>query len=1330
MKFVRLCAYAVRALFFVALVTVAKDRPEPVREALMEAQGGLAKKNLFVAAPALKKAAVEIFAASMRLQRGSMESLHLAYQSTIWLSLNGQARVLEWRGRHTPTQAVIRAAGSPLPDEMERRNRLFVSAEIGEVLLGELPYNLRTSNTNEALRLDPELAKPAKDLKLKGTETLIEIRPTMQDQSIQEYLALFQMGMEKATWVFPRLLQWTSINTHSTNRWALSRLGQTPELDTRNGCAANLYSFSHHQVYKELHAFDRYEEWATDAVQKPIRESLKNFYAFQEKDFADAFDAATKNTPEGRIFNFYLNSEKKTEYQRLVGMAIDSQFKETVVTDPDPYSVEIYGAVMPSDSIRPAEVASRILDRVARRQMDLSWPMVKALAGPSGKKIEGMGIVNIDAVKASYFAELEKTLARKNFAASPEQKAIHAAIALLDSKTFLEKRKKERFDEKLKATLASVQSFENEIAVWRMMRSDSDGDIAHKDSPVVETARQLVQISNPAELREVFSAVLVDPEQDPVHETILNDKKVTEALTEFYTQIAEKWSELTATEAVPAKLEAISSEVAAKLIAAYEEKAAAEKKKIEEEDAVAAGMTPELRKELEDPFSPAGIKKALAQKVIHPRDGIPIQPRVFLTTAQKLKVIFGRLNLPLKVSKSRYRASRIIETRGQMWTLVQTRMGRLFAEHSILNPKVIQRIALSAMDLNTKKMKVSAARSILLDRFSSAGQDDVGKVEDFCKVNLREVDSEGFRLMYLSTAGTRQVLSQLIPGFKEWNVEMVKATRSKLERTVDNLTTAFLIVGAVTAVLALVVFTAGAASVAVPGMIAAALAVSTQVALPVMSLVNIYATMSLHYVEKPAQLAYQEAVASSRIFGDLPQAQGYLAQKSLEAGDPVARAMVGKMIDRNHLRAARQKLTIDQGLSFVFALLDMVWMGSTIKGAIGKSVRASMERLTVTAVKMETNQAVKVAAQQTPKAVEALNGLKRIREYVKNAFTNQIAAKDAMKTLQATMNDMMNGKALKWFRPIVEAGDLSVKFALRAGEVIGDDLVKFGAGIEDFLASQRARLDANGRLIGSFTTADISKNPDATWYGIVVKAMTGRLSQPLSSGAHWTGLTTLSELRAARSGKFITWFERFGVLRNDLLKLRGVAIAENVIAPAESLLTKVKAINNLGVEEYVAVLKKTATEAEVKVLDQLKTKGQVLMASLSDAERDILRRMVDGESFLARAVGVYKIQRSMGLRDIGRLGPVLKDYEAVMPFARSMSPAAANAYDPLNYIHEVEEGLDHGRIGAELMSPELTLQDFQQNYEVIRQFELGGIKPSPEAQKILDRMAEDLKIAL
>ncbi|MBL7716992.1 MAG: hypothetical protein JNL01_16125 [Bdellovibrionales bacterium] len=1306
MNFVRLRRYAVRALLFVAVVSVAKDRPDPIRDALMQAQTYIQAKNLMQASDSLRKASVEILAQSLMISTKSSEAqnLYLAFQSSIWLTLQGQARVLEWRHRHSPNQAVIRAAGSPLPDELERRDRLFVSPGVGQALIGEIPYNLRTSNAAEAQKLNPALSETFAKQKTSSDETLIEIRPTMQDQSIQEYMALFQMGMEKAEWVFPRLLQWSAINNQSTNRWALSRLGQAAELNTTRGCAANLYSFSHHQVYKELVVLDRYEEWALDAIQKPIRAGLAGFFPFTAAELSQAFQAAVRDEPENRIFLHNLKTQQQKEFNAFVGMALDAQIRELATTDPDPYSLEIYGAVLPGDAIRPSETADLILKRVARRQVELAFPMVSALAGAGQKNFDGVGIpeARLPNVKARFLANLEKLTKGKNLSSTDHANKVRLALALLDSKAYVEKRKKERFAQKVEETVSSVQKFEKELAAWQLMRADSDGDISWKNSLVVDSVRNLVEIRNPAELREVWSAVLVDPDQDPISDMITQDKKVVEAFTEFYQSVAEKWSELSQAQATPQRLERIASETAQALIS----EADAEVKKTEDEF--------EAKKQ---PFQTQYV--AVQDATYRPKP-------VFLNHAQKLKAVFRRMNLPVPAQTSKYRIPRMIETRGQAWTVVQTRMGRLMAESPILNNQVISKLAQFAVVRATGKLNLSRVREFVLARFHEASTGDLGKLEDFCNTNLRETGSDAFRKLYQSTAGTRQVLMQTIPGFKEWDQRMQQATKTALERNVDRLTTGFLIVGAIAATLALVVFTAGAASVAVPGIIATALALTTQVALPVMTVANLYATVTLNVVEKPIQIAYQEGVAKSRIYGDMPQAQGYLAQKSLDAADPVARAMVGRLIDRSHVRAARTKLGIDQGLTLVFALLDLTWMGAQVKGAIGKTVRASIERMGAMAVKMETQRAVKTVAKHSSKSVEALQGLQRLQQEVKAAFNSKITAKETGQVLKGIMDDMMSGKALKWFRPLVDSGELTVRFALRAGEAIGDDLVKFGAGLEDFIKMQRARLDTNGRLLGGLNSAEISKNPDATWFGIAIRTMTGSLDKPLQSGLHWTGLTSLSELRALRSGKAVTWFDRFGAARNDLLRLRGRAVTDNVIAPAESLLTKVKALENVGVDEYVAIMKKQASAAEAQVLDQVKTKGQVLMASLSHEERDVLRRMVAGESFLARTLGIYKIQRSLGLREIGKLGPILKDYEMIQPYARQLSNAAAEAYEPANYIREVEEGLAHGRAGAEPMDVAATYRDLQSQLEVIQQFDIGDIRLSPEAETILNRLSQEL----
>ena len=1269
----------------VSLVVVAGDQPDSIKTdltalanrvtGLVARAGTLESKEYLQARDQLKKISQDIYTASTMVRDPkSRRAKSVKEYAQLWMRLQTQVYSVGLMRLHLKTSGVP-AKTDPL------RNKFVMPSDNTRVTRNPKQFLIEKSLDDsqnkkileEADSVSALTIRLNKDSSIEVTADLpfnsrhvdartVELFLLEQDKQGTEYAAI---AATELTDKYEKMLQFSAVRTMFVNRWALDRMGYgKAQNQALSSCAPHLVSFrmggarrvSEHPAFIKLGTADRFEDWAQPELQGPAVKATLVKPLGSSADYEAIFTNALKETPTFRNFFFSYNMAEQQKFLKDSGALIAK-------TEEDNWNGQaeevVFKSILPGDSLSRAKISDRVADDAYDARIGFIIDQAAKIA-----QIQ-MG--------ANESARLEKAFRAALPAAkytNALQDAVSNALASLDSPDAQKKRRSVREKKKLGGIFYIIEPnirYARDMAlVKKLAQSES-----RRDETPPASLKLGSKVRNPLELKDQFMAMLDLPAKASLKRTFMQGQG-SGLMVEFIKNVTIEFE----------KTKKPIEEIAARVAVAMQKKYPAKFTYISPEQNVAkptVTYNPTTHK-LEGKIMAAETTRVAPRAALLASSGVALADMLELLnlkgTTLPAKPVLVRSYLQhyvfnaSKVSKitslapviqTSWVAPQDVAEQQRNTTYHSTSYGVSVASKPA-DPKPIslmEHMGRFAFDEKTMKHDRQKAWDFLREAFARTASEDKGKVETFCQADIHDTtNDENFRKMFRSSTTIRAALQSAFPEFVEQDADLMEATKTTAEVWVDALMIGFMVLGGAALLIGLTVFTMGAASIAVGPLLMTLLTVSGKILLP-LTIANLYYSTTVAFIEKPAALAFQESVLNSQMLS-APQLPKSAVSQIFTSQDPISLALQVGVTSREDVQAAKTALLSEQRWTAVFAALDLLYLGEvartasglkaafawkSLRGVLATPVRATQIPLAATVNLAQTS---RQSVQQTVKAAWS-----RGRTWVKNIYS---------------------GEALAWFRPAVQASEAELAFVMKAGKTLGNDLAPSIKETEAFLAQMTARLDKNGRLMGKLKVTEIMAHPEMSWYGNVTRFLTGRLGKVKFPDYNWYGLSSITELEAMRQSKIVQWASRWGHIEDDIMRLRGNLISKDLIEPATSLLEKMKMAQEADISLFRQSLRaEGAASEEMLKAASFETRGEMLILSLSQAERKVLMRMAEGESMIKRLLGIYRFERLMDMRAVGALAPVFKDFNAVRQVAvAGLNPETSRAAYEEGYVDLLE----------------------------------------------------------
>jgi hypothetical protein len=832
------------------------------------------------AQPALKNQADEIDVSLKAIEKRISSGGHLGFQQADIQSALGKLEKL----------SVNLSKASIHADATKSQDEIAVITNVGEQYLSELftlhviyaqAAHALNSNTPDynfdvlapyTLKLKPSTAldllkqKPFNSRHLGAN--VIEFFINSEDKQMAEFFALTSPKDELS---YAKLIQFSALRETFTNLWAIQRLTST-EIPTQTvkSCAPELLSFrsppsgdlKESDPYLELTASDRYNALTTlidGAFQKTLTLpflSTESYYEVLSKTLSSAPEFVTyTNGVAPKAVSSWLNdaagSIGKVEQNDWAG---NSKNSEKILG----------GSTLMNDKLSSSEVARRMSETVFERRETAAIAQISAIAA-TNVKVKDLASIQ---KKAKELIDSYRT----QWIANSEQQLI-TSISPLDQGALKSEGTLERAKEKVDQTLA--------LASYLMPAVHDHDLIAQNLSQPVEKAEDVPRFQKNLSyvyLRPEFKLAITDPEtfkayllkeiqnQFGLWSRFQKNSNAMILLNSFFVEVTEEFKKKIDTSKVA------NSDQAARIFLSVAQSAATR---------------------LIQNAAPTGKKISLLRLVAQNLDISSVNG--LITTAANVGSVLSQeaaAEAPQKLLQSAFDSINLLGAKNPTDLEAQTSQQEDLAAIVIdqgyeLNPllgvrtggdTVLERIYREALEkTSNKQLDYAIGGRIVLEGIQTAAQDIQGKLEDFCQANVANPARDlRFRKLFRSANNLRQILMHSQGSTKTGDMEkfdesLMKKTQTTTEKVISKfIRPLFMVLSA--AMLLVLIISIFNPLTTVPALASLMVIVSIGANFGVIGLaaVSSYFEINSLFIEQPAQLKYQEAIASAQVSSDEP----------------------------------------------------------------------------------------------------------------------------------------------------------------------------------------------------------------------------------------------------------------------------------------------------------------------------------------------------------------------------------------------------------------------------------------------------------------------------
>jgi hypothetical protein len=877
--------------------------------------------------PALKNQADEIDASLKAIEKRISSGGHLSFQQPDIQSALGKLQKLSV----DLSKASIHADATKSPEETA------IITSVGEQYLSELftfhvvyaqAAHALSANTPDfnfdtlaayTLKLKPSTAldllkqKPFNSRHL--NTNVIEFFINSEDKQMAEFFALTSPKDELS---YAKLIQFSALRETFTNLWAIQRLTST-EIPTQTvkSCAPELLSFrsppsgnlKESDPYLELTASDRYNALTTlvdGAFQKTLALpflSTENYYEVLSQTLSSApeFKNYTSGV-EPKAVSSWLNdasgSIAKVEQNDWAG---NSKNSEKILG----------GSTLMNDKLSSSEIARRMSETLFERRETAAIAQISAIAA-NNVKVQDLSSIQ---KKAKDFIDSYRT----QWIANSEQRII-GSISALDQSALKNQDTAARTQEKVDHTLA--------LASYLMPAVHDHDLIAQNLSQPVERAGDVPRFQKNLTyvyLRPQFKLAITDPEtfktyllkeiqnQLGLWSSFQKNSNAMILLNSYFVEVTENFKK---------KIDAskvTNSDQAARIFLSVAQTAASR---------------------LIQNAAPTGKKISLLRLVAQNLDISSVNG--LITTAANVGSVLSRQaadQAPQKLLQSAFDSINLLSAKNptdlEPQTSQQEDLASIVMDQGYeLNPllgvrsgdgTILERIYREALEnTNSKQLDYSIGGRIVLEGIQTAAQDIQGKLEDFCQANVANPARDlRFRKLFRSANSLRQILMHSQGATKtadmaKFDESLMKKTQTTTEKVLSKFIRPLFMVMSAAMLLVLIISIFNPLTT-VPALASLMVIVSIGANFGMIGLaaVSSYFEINSLFIEQPAQIKYQEAIASAQVSSDEPFEQ-WSQLKSM--------GLISSVTNRASADQAKQALVTSQVMEIPQLAMN-AWIG-------------------------------------------------------------------------------------------------------------------------------------------------------------------------------------------------------------------------------------------------------------------------------------------------------------------------------------------------------------------------------------------------------------------
>jgi hypothetical protein len=730
---------------------------------------------------------------------------------------------------------------------------------------------------------------------------VIEFFINSQDRQLAEFYAL---TAPKDELTYSKLIQFSALRETFNNLWAVQRLSVNDiATQTVNSCAPELLSFrsppsgnlKETDDYLELDASSRYDG-LTALVDGAFQKTLTLPFLAQE-NYYEVLSKTLSGTAE---FKDYTNGVEPQAVSTWLNNASGSiaKVEETDWAGNSKNSEKILGAsTLISDKLSTAEIAQRMSATVFDRRETAAIAQITSIAA-NNIKIKDLASIQKKA------KDLIDSTYRSQWIAQSEQQLASSVAGLDQSSTKAQKAQanaKAKIDDTL--TLASF-----------LMPAIHDYDLIDKSMGVaVESEQDLKRTQSTGMsvyLRPQFKLAISDPEtlkayllkeiqnKPSLWASLEKNSSVMLLLNSFFVQVAEDFkkkveaSKITNSDQGARLLLSVAQIDAANLI----QKTAPSAKKI--------GLLKLVSQTLDFSSVNGFVTSGLTLSSALSQQASDEAPQKLLQSAFGVINLLGAKNptdLAPLTSQQEDLASLVITQGYELNPLLAVRTS---------NGTILERIYREALqNTSNQQLDYTIGGRIVFEGIQTAAQDIQGKLEDFCQANVGNPARDlRFRKLFKAASHLRQTLQHAQGAgnqadLAKFDASLVKKTQTTSEKVLSRFINPLFMVLSAAMILVLIISVLNPLTT-VPAL--SALMVIANFGMIGLSAVSSYFEMSSQFIEQPAQVKYQEALASAQVSSDEQFGQ-WEQLKSM--------GLISSVADRASADQAKQALVTSQLMS-------------------------------------------------------------------------------------------------------------------------------------------------------------------------------------------------------------------------------------------------------------------------------------------------------------------------------------------------------------------------------------------------------------------------------
>jgi hypothetical protein len=1006
----------------------------------------------------------------------------------------------------------------------------------------------------------------------------VEFFLTSQEKQMAEFYAL---ATPRDELTYSKLIQFAALHETISNFWALQRLNYSPiPLRPVIGCAPELLSFRSGPngdlkkalAYQELTSLDRYN--LTSKQLSSAFDSVKDLSLLNSGEYYGLLSKTLSSTPE---FKAYISGVPPKEVSHWLNIAAQQVAK----TEQDNWSgdssdsLKVLGAsTYLGDTLSSTEIARRMAQSVFDRRADAILAQIARIATDNVKiansaQVRAQAQNMLNAERGQWMQEAERRLS--------------TVTKRLDESSTSNQEVTERLNAKVDETIQLA---------YKLMPAMHDHDlIDQKIGHVVETEAEYKRaplLAMTEYLRPHFQLLITDPDTLKSHLTLQiqknpslwrklqSDRTAMLAMNAFFLGLSKNFA------LSPQQPPVTSNDMAQ-----------AAKRLLSAAQASAKAL---LQKLAPIPSSQALLRSAFATINLQ---GAKIPTDLSPKTQQQLDL--ANLLIAQAYEQNPLLAVNIKIKRGWFDETEGTVLERLYREAWPAGSPFRSQAGKDGV-FN------SNARTIVVQGIQTATQNIRGKIEDFCQANLRDPGHDPrFRNLFLSAGHLRKILAsgddpkqaQLVRKFDE---SLKKKTQTTQEAILDRYVNPVLTV-VFFATLAVMLIALAPLSAPVLLTISTLSLVLNFFVMAPLSAASLYLRLSTTFFEQPAQLRYQEALASSQVSAQDPfeqweqlKSKGLLASLTNKATLNENKAA---LVNSQVLTIAQLPMDLWYGRDIVRGVRSNVGItgAKKLRELFGDEIPAFAER--VAAVKApsfrENVKAKGLAATVKQKSVETLDQAKVI--VGAKPLIGPYTSKEALVALKMALARQMPDESRELLPELRLYSDFlraRLKVTRAAQTLVYEDAEVIPPSVReempDFLSSFRGAhqyenvgktSDGADILMDSGEVRD-----DVRSFWTDAPELNGRLSfkEMLENPQlrKWL-LIPKSAIKALRSGRLGEWIRGYSGVVKTINRLRGKFIADKLTA-FETLEAKIQASITRG--ENVKTLVSNLTEHELSLLEE------------------------------------------------------------------------------------------------------------------------------------------------